>query len=86
MHQYNLSIRRVTRVGQMLLGHLLEVRNDFTAAINKRFLEGGTLQNVDPKFILNMDQTAIYFEQKSTRVIARKGVKSVPICSSNGIQ
>jgi hypothetical protein len=40
---WNLSIHRVTRVGQKLSGHLQQIKEDTTTAINSRFLPGGTL-------------------------------------------
>jgi hypothetical protein len=83
MERYNLCLRRVTRKGQKLSGHLEEIKNDTTVAINNRFKEdGGTLSEVDPHFFLNMDQTAVYFVSKSSTVVAKKGAKSVCVRDS----
>ncbi len=79
MNRWNLSIRAVTRVGQKLSGHLKSLQDDCTSVINLRFKPGGTLSNIPPTFFLNMDQTAIFFESKTNRVVAKKGEKCVPI-------
>jgi transposase-like protein len=77
LERWNLSIRRVTRVGQKLSGHLQQVKQDTTTAINSRFIAGGTLENVGPHYFINMDQTAVYFESKSKCIVAQKGARSV---------
>jgi DDE superfamily endonuclease/Tc5 transposase DNA-binding domain len=77
LERWNLSIRRVTRVGQKLSGHLQQVKQDTTTAINSRFIAGGTLENVGPHYFINMDQTAVYFESKSKCIVAKKGARSV---------
>ncbi len=56
---------------------------DPTAVINKRFIKEGTLYKLPGRYFLNMDQTAIYFEQKASRVVGKKGEKSVP-CRASG--
>ena len=82
MQRYRLSIRRTTRVGQKLSGHLEQVRKDTIEAINKRFSESGSLKNLSSHFFLNMDQTAIYFEDKSKTSIQKRGAKVVTIRDS----
>jgi hypothetical protein len=72
-----LSIRQVTHVGQTLSGHLQQVKQDTTTAINSRFIAGGTLENVGPHYFINMDQTAVYFESKSKCIVNQKGARSV---------
>ena len=71
MKRYHLSIRRTTRVGQKLSGHLEAIRLDTIAAINNRF-KYGSLENLSPHYFLNMDQTAIYFEGKSKTSIQKR--------------
>jgi hypothetical protein len=82
MERWDLCLRRTTRVGQKLSGHLDMVRKDSVAALNNRFAPGGTLFGTQPKYFLNMDQTAIYFEAKSKTVVAPKGVRTVAIRDS----
>jgi DDE superfamily endonuclease len=77
MRRFQLTLRRVTHRGQKLSGHLRQLKNDTTNAINKRFGPDGTLHGMDPHYFLNMDQTAVYFESKSRTIVARKGKKSV---------
>jgi hypothetical protein len=76
LERWNLSIRRATRVGQKLSGHLQQVKQDTTTAISSRFIAGGTLENVGPHYFINMDQTAVYFESKSKCIVAQKGARS----------
>jgi DDE superfamily endonuclease len=38
---------------------------------------GGSLADIHPKFFLNMDQTAVFFESKSDRVVSKRGKKSI---------
>jgi hypothetical protein len=45
-----LSIRRVTRVGHKLTGHLAKVQTGLAEAICKRFRRGGTLRKVRQLF------------------------------------
>jgi hypothetical protein len=61
-----LSVRKITHVGQSVRGSLKVQRDDLTRSVSLRFANGGTLSNITPKYFLNMDQTAIYFESKST--------------------
>jgi len=77
-----LSIRRVTRVGQKLSGHLEQVRTDSAAAVSSRFLPGGTLAGMDDKYFINMDQMAVYYESKSKTMISVISAGSVPACDS----
>ena len=78
MRRYDLTLRQVTHKGQKLSGHLLRIKQQTTTAINKRFSEDGTMFGTDPKYFLNMDQTAVFFESKSQTVVSCKGKKSVP--------
>jgi DDE superfamily endonuclease len=78
MERWNLSVRKIAHVDQRARGSLKIQRDDLTRSINLRFANGGTLSNIPPKFLLNMDQTAIHFESKSTYTVARTGVKNVP--------
>ena len=75
--RWDLSIRRVARVGQKLSGHLQKIKDDTTASINKKFLPGHTMHGLDPHYFLNMDQTAVFFESKSKTCVAKKGSKTV---------
>jgi hypothetical protein len=78
MERRNLSVRKITHVGQSVRGSLNLQRDDLRRSINLRFADGGALSNISPKLFLNMEETAIYFESKSTYTVARKGVKNVP--------
>jgi DDE superfamily endonuclease len=40
------------------------------------------MYGLNPKYFLNMDQTAVYFESKSSVVVAPKGKRSVPMRDS----
>ncbi len=73
-----LSIRHVTQVGQKLSGHLEQVRNDTAIAISSRFLPGGTLAGIERKYFINMDQTAVFYECKSSTTVSEIGFNSVP--------
>jgi Tc5 transposase DNA-binding domain len=91
LERWNLSIHRVTRVGQKHSGHLQQIKEDTTTAINSRFLPGGTLENVSPHFFINMDLTAVYFESKSKCIVAQKGarrvyVQGIPEATLNDVQ
>ncbi|KAE9029188.1 hypothetical protein PR001_g11556 [Phytophthora rubi] len=61
LHRHRLSIRRRTRVGQKLSGHLAEVRREFVETVNERFLPGGTMEGTSPALRVNMDETAVCF-------------------------
>lgn len=80
--RHGLSVRRVTRVGQKLTGHLKQVQDDAAAAIRKRIAPGGTLHGIDLKYFINMDQTAVYFEMKSTTTVHEKGARTVSVRES----
>jgi hypothetical protein len=69
-------------VGQKLSGHLKEVQDDAAAAIRKRLAPGGTLHGMDLKYFINMDQTAVYFEMKSTTTVHEKGARTVSVRES----
>ena len=75
MSRYRLTIRRNTRVGQKLSGHLEHVRKDTVCAINKRFHDGEMLSGIQSHYLLNMDQTAIYFEDKTCTSIQKRGAR-----------
>lgn len=77
LHRWELSIRRVTRVGQKLTGHLKKIQDDCCSAIRKRFQDGGTCSRVSYDCFLNMDQTAVYFESKSKSTVEEKGKRTV---------
>jgi hypothetical protein len=77
--RHRLSVRRVTCIGQKLSGHLKEVQDDAAAAIRKRLAEGGTLHGMDLKYFINMDQTAVYFEMKSSTTVNEVGARTVSI-------
>jgi hypothetical protein len=80
--RHGLSVRRVTRVGQKLSGHLKQVQEDAAAAIQKRIAPGGTLHGMDLKYFINMDQTAVYFEMKSSTTVHEKGARTVSVRES----
>jgi Tc5 transposase DNA-binding domain/DDE superfamily endonuclease len=82
MKRYDLTLRRVTHRGQKLSGHLNAIRIDTATAINKRFSKSGSMYGLNPKYFLNMDQTAVYFESKSSVVVSPKGKRSVPMRDS----
>jgi hypothetical protein len=77
LDRWDLSIRRVTRVGQKLSGHMQKVKDDTTTSINKKFLPRHPMHGLDPHYFLSMSQTAVYFESKSKTVVAKKGSKTV---------
>jgi hypothetical protein len=43
---------------------------------------GGTLHGMPLKYFINLDQTAIYFEMKSSTTVHKKGERTVLICDS----
>jgi hypothetical protein len=77
-----LSVRRVTRIGQKLSGHLKEVKDDCAAAIRSRMAPGGTLHGLQLKYFINMDQTAVYFEMKGNTTVHAKGEKTISVRDS----
>jgi hypothetical protein len=77
--RHRLSVCRVTRIGQKLSGHLKEVQDDAATAIQKKLAEGGTLHEMDLKYFINMDQTAVYFEMKSSTTVHEVGARTVSI-------
>ena len=79
----NLSVRRVTRVGQKLSGHLKEVKDDCCQALRQRMDVGGTLHGLDPHFFINMDQTAVYYEMKSSTTVDVVGKNTIS-CRDSG--
>lgn len=77
LDRYALSLRRITRVGQKLSGHLDSVRIETCQAIHKRFAFDGTLPNLPLKYFINMDQTAVYFESKAKTTVDKRGKKVI---------
>jgi hypothetical protein len=80
--RHGLSVRRVTRVGQKLSCHLKQVQEDAAVAIQKCIAPGGTLHGMDLKYFINMDQTAAYFEMKSSTTVHEKGAGTVSVRES----
>jgi len=78
LDRYHMSIRRVTHKGQKLRLHLLEVRDDMAVSIRRRFVDGGSLQGLDLRFFVNMDETAVFFESKSKTTVHTRGARMVP--------
>jgi hypothetical protein len=70
---HKLSVRRVTHIGQKLTGHLKQIQDDAAAAIQKRLEPDGMLHEKDLKYFINMDQTAFYFEMKSSTTVHPMG-------------
>lgn len=83
MARNKLSNRVITHVGQKLSGHLLEIRNDFNDAVNARFKKGGDFYGIDKKLVVNMDQTAIFFEPKIKRTVGKKGQAPYPLAKKD---
>jgi hypothetical protein len=75
-------VRRVTRIGQKLSGHLKKVQGDCAQAMRNRMAIGGTLHGMPLKYFINMDQTAVYFEMKSSTTFYKKGERTVSVCDS----
>jgi hypothetical protein len=65
-----------------LSGHLKKVQDDAAAAIRKRLSVGGTLHGMELKYFINMDQTAVYFEMKTTTTVHEVGAKTVSVRKS----
>jgi hypothetical protein len=82
LKRYDLSIRKSTRQGQKLSGHLQAEQKDFVASITERFQPDGTLAGLPPNLLINMDETPVYFEPVSNTTIHNKGENTVSIrCS-----
>jgi hypothetical protein len=73
MEQWNLSVCKVTHVGQSIRGSLKLHQAERTRSVNSRLAPGATLSYIKPRFFLNMNQTAIYFESRLNYTVARKG-------------
>ncbi|OWY94675.1 RNA-binding protein 45 [Phytophthora megakarya] len=82
LHRHRLSIRRKTRVGQKLSGHLQKIRSEFVAALNERFKAGGTLEGTPSSLRVNMDDTAVFFEMTSDTTINEVNARTVSIRGS----
>jgi transposase-like protein len=80
--RHGLSVRRVTRIGQKLSGHLKKVQDDCSEAMRNRMAVGGTLHGMPLKYFINMDQTAVYFEMKSSTTVHKKGERTVSVRDS----
>jgi hypothetical protein len=61
---------------------LKEIQDDCAAAIRNRLEPGGTLHGLEMKYFLNMDQTALYFEMKSSTTVNVVGARTVLIRDS----
>lgn len=72
-----MTLRRVTREGQKLSGHLEQTRCDFVLPVNERFQKNGELHGIPRSMIVNMDQTCSYFENKSKVTVNFKGEKTI---------
>lgn len=84
LNRWKLSIRISTRVGQKLSGHLISVRQDFVGQLMQKFTTTGSYSCVQPKMFVNMDESAVYFEAKSSTTVHPTGSNSVPIrCSGS---
>ena len=81
LDRHGLTIRRVTRKGQISCGKLEEVKQRVVASINSRF-KFGDLCDVDDSMFVNMDETAIYYESKQATTINNKGENTVAIRST----
>lgn len=84
LRRHNLSVRRPTREGQKLSGHLQEEKEDFVQSITERVAEGGTLEGLDKRFIINMDETPVYFEPHGRTTIHSRGDRTVSVRTSGG--
>jgi hypothetical protein len=82
LHRHRLSIRRKTRVGRKLSGHLENIRREFVEAVNERFRSGGTLEGIPPRLRVNMDETAVFFEMTSNTTINSVNARTVSIRGS----
>jgi hypothetical protein len=72
-------VRRVTHIGQKLSGHLKKVQDGCAQAMRNRMAVGGTLHGMPLKYFINMDQTAVYFEMKSSTTVHKKGERTVSV-------
>jgi DDE superfamily endonuclease len=75
----NLSIRRITHKGQKLSGHSNQVHQDVVNDINERFSIGGTLTDVSDSMFVNMDETAIFYENIPSSTINNRGDNTISI-------
>jgi hypothetical protein len=80
--RHGLSVCHVTRIGQKLSGHLKNVQDDCAEAMRNHMDVGGTLHGMPLKYFINMDQTAIYFEMKSSTTVHKKGERTVLVRDS----
>ena len=52
------------------------------SCITERVQPGGTLAGLANKFIINMDETPVYFEPTTTTTINKRGAKTVSVRAS----
>jgi hypothetical protein len=62
MKQKQICSRAITHVGQQTSSQLRTMKADFVAHVNAKFRVDGVLADCEKKYIVNMDQTAIFFE------------------------
>jgi hypothetical protein len=82
LHRHDFCLRRFTREGQKLSGHLQAQKDDFVASITERFKSDGTLCGLSDRLIINMDETPVYFEPDRATTVNKKGAKTASIRSS----
>ena len=83
LRRYNLSIRRSTHVGQRS-EHVLDTRGaEYVKQLNEKFRAGNIYSRAYREEMVNMDQTAIYFESVPPTTVAKRGSNSVSIRKCN---
>ena len=84
LQRHNYSIHRPTRESQKQNRALPELAKDFVLSVTERFQDFGTLADVPLDYIVNMDETPMYFQEHTNTTIALKGSKTVNtrVCSS----
>lgn len=65
------SIRETTHVAQKLLN--VDECLDFVIAVNEKNVQ----YSIPPEFVINMDETPLYNDQKPNKCVTKKGAKSV---------
>ena len=87
LERKGLSIRAVTHEGQKNNAALVQVKRYFNEMVNGFFTCDGAFGGVSSHWVVNMDETAVYFEPKSRTTIARKGEKSITAtCSGSSMR
>lgn len=79
LKRYGLSIRKATHVGQKLVTSLNEAANEHLQTVNNKFHFGGAWQHIHRAHLVNMDETAVYFQPTPGTTIHRKGDKTVSV-------